>query len=135
MATAFASGFTNGELNAAAETPLTYSAFSNDRNAGIIERNGVITLLAAGEYLITATLYVPESTPLNTILKLTKDGNEIPGGVIRICSVNGGTSHTVQVLVTSFGGTRISVVPESSFTHRASSPNQSLLVTNVVRIA
>lgn len=73
----------------------------------ITHSNGTFTLVTPGTYLVTAILNIPQTTNLNTVVRLIANTQPIPSTLTHVRTTSDNGTHVLQAIVVSDGTTTV----------------------------
>ena len=73
----------------------------------ITHSNGTVTLATPGTYLVTAILNIPQTTNLNTVVRLIANTQPIPSTLTNVLATSDTGTHVLQAIIVSDGTTTV----------------------------
>ena len=73
----------------------------------ITHSNGTFTLVTPGTYLVTAILNIPQTTNLDTVVRIIANTQPIPSTLTHVRATSDTGTHVLQAIVVSDGTTTV----------------------------
>lgn len=131
---AFATGYAAGSIVLSEEQPAVFPVFSSQKPCDVLEQSGVFTLAKPGTYQITALVNIPTGETMEAVLRLTANGEIIPGSVTRVSPSRAGT-YVMTAVVISDGTAAVSLTASQTLSLAGVSPSDVLASITFLKLA